>query len=138
MTDLELAKQIFQQGGASFVLVQAGRELARGTQDGIAELLNAVDTLGAAARGASLADKVVGKAVAMVAAHAGFSAVYSPLASESAQHVLSEQQIMLQADAFVPLILNKRNDGPCPMERLTLPLAKPAEAVIALKKFVSK
>ncbi len=138
MTDLDRAKQIFQTDGVSFVLVQDGRELARGTHDGIAELLTAVDTLGASAHGASLADKIVGKAVAMVAAYAELRAIYSPLASEAAQHALSERQITLQAERLVPLILNKRNDGPCPMERLTLPLEKPEDAVSALKKFVNK
>ncbi len=138
MTDLDLAKQIFQAGGVSFVLVHDGRELARGTRDGIGELLAAVDRLGTQTRGASLADKIVGKAVAMVAAHAGLAAVYSPLASTAGQQVLAECQIVLQAGQLVPLILNKRNDGPCPMERLTLPLVQPEDAVAALKEFVGQ
>ena len=136
MTDLDRAKQIFQADGASFVLVHDGHELARGTRDGIGELLATVDQLGAQTHGASLADKIVGKAVAMVAVYAGLAGVYSPLASTAGQQVLAEHQIMLQAERLVPLILNKRNDGPCPMERLTLPLAQPEEAVAALKEFV--
>jgi uncharacterized protein DUF1893 len=138
MTDLELAKQIFHAEGLSFVLVKQGRALARGTHDGIGELLEAVEALGGGARGASLADKIVGKAVAMVAAHGGICAVYSPLASEAAQRVLLQHQIELQAGHLVPLILNRRNDGPCPMERLTMPLEQPQDAVAALKEFAAK
>ncbi len=137
MDDLELAKQIFQAESLAFVLVQAGRVLARGTCDGISELLTAVETLGEQAHGASLADKIVGKAVALVAASANLRAVYSPLASESAQRVLARRQIELTAERFVPLILNKRGDGPCPMERLTLPLEEPQDAVRALQEFVA-
>jgi hypothetical protein len=33
--------------------------------------------------------------------------------------------------------MNKRGDGPCPMERLTLPLEEPEDAVAALDKFVA-
>ncbi len=137
MNDLELAKQIFQKDGAAFVLVKNGRVLAQGTREGIGELLAAVDTLGAETHGASLADKIVGKAVAMVAASANLRAIYSPLASEAAQHVLLRHQILLTADRLVPLILNKRGDGPCPMERLTLPLENPQSAMTALREFVA-
>jgi hypothetical protein len=63
--------------------------------------------------------------------------VFSPLASEAAQHVLVRHQIELQAERLVPLILNRRNDGPCPMERLTMPLEQPPQAVAALKDFVA-
>ncbi len=137
MNDLELAKQIFQAEGAAFVLVKNSRVLAQGTRDGIGELLATVDALGAETRGASLADKIVGKAVAMVAAYADLRAVYSPLASEAAKRVLVPRQIELTAEHCVPLILNKRGDGPCPMERLTLPLEEPQAAVEALKAFVA-
>ncbi len=137
MKDLELAKQIFQQDSAAFVLVKNGCVLAQGTRDGIGELLAAVDTLGAETHGASLADKIVGKAVAMVAASANLRAIYSPLASEAAQQVLLRHQILLTADRLVPLILNKRGDGPCPMERLTLPLENPQSAMTALREFVA-
>jgi hypothetical protein len=137
MTDLELAKNAFHTENLSFALVKQGRTLARGTGDGIGELLTAVETLGNQVRGASLADKIVGKAVAMVAAYGGICAIYSPLASEAARRVLVEHRIELQADRLVPLILNRRNDGPCPMERLTLPLEQPQDAVRALKEFVA-
>jgi len=85
-----------------------------------------------------LADKVVGKAVAMVAVEAGIRAIYTPLASHAAQQVLDQYAISLNADRMVPLIRNKRNDGPCPMERLTLPLDAPSDAVAALKNFVGR
>lgn len=138
MNDLEQAKQIFQSGTYSFVIVNDGRVLTTGTRDGIGELLQAVEQYGAQLRGASLADKVVGKAVAMVAVYAGLRAVYSPLASRAALEVLQPRGISLQADSLVPLIRNKRNDGPCPMERLTQPLDEPRDAVVALQGFVAQ
>lgn len=138
MTDLELAEQIFHAEAASFVLVKQGRMLARGSRDGIGELLEVVERLGNDASGSSLADKIVGKAVAMVAAYGGICAVYSPLASEAARILLACHQIDLRADRTVPLILNRRNDGPCPMERLTMSLEEPKDAVAALRKFVAE
>lgn len=122
----------------AFVLVRDGRVLASGTREGVSELLDAVGTAGDAARGASLADKIVGKAVAMVAVHAGVVSVYTPLGSEAAARALAERGIAFEAERLVPLIRNKRNDGPCPMERLSLPLDEPAAVVAALREFVAQ
>jgi hypothetical protein len=138
MGDLEYAKELFLAGDAAFVLVKDGRELARGTRDGIGELLGIVDRAGAELRGASLADRIVGKAVAMVAIHAGFAGVYTPLGSEPARLVLAEYGVAFEADELVRLIQNKRGDGPCPMERLTEPIADPAAAFAALGEFAAK
>ena len=134
--DLELAKQKLQADSLAFVIVKKGNVLRAGTRDGIGELLQAVGALGDETQGASLADKIVGKAVAMVARAAKISAVYTPLASQAAQDALALDRIALESDRIVPLILNKRNDGPCPMERLTLPITSPHDAVAALAEFV--
>ncbi len=135
MTDLELAKQVLNKDSLAFVLVKKGTILKTGTRDGIGELIETLDALGDRARDASLADKIAGKAVAMVARHAGLRAIYSPLVSQAALDALAPAHIPLEYDRLVPLILNKRNDGPCPMERLTMPISEPQQAVDALRAF---
>lgn len=137
MNDIELAQTLFQANGYAFVIVKDASVIATGTREGIGELLDAVTKHGEALRGAALADKIVGKAVAMVAAYAGVTSVYTPLGSEAAQKVLADHKISFQADRLVPLIRNKPNTGPCPMERLTQPLDEPAAAVEALREFVA-
>ncbi len=136
MNDLELAKHILTRDSLAFVLVKDGSVLQTGTDPGVRELIIAIRSLNESAFGASLADKIVGKAVAMVARYARLSAVYSPLASEAARQALARAKISFEYDQLVPLILNKRNDGPCPMERLTMPIDDPREAVVALAEFV--
>ncbi|MBI5650987.1 MAG: DUF1893 domain-containing protein [Chloroflexi bacterium] len=136
MTDLELAKQKLNSDALAFVIVKDGAILRTGTRDGIGELIETIDALGDATRGAVLADKIAGKAVAMVARIAGIRAVFSPLMSQAACDALAADQIAFEYDRRVPLILNKRNDGPCPMERLTQTLDDPRAAVDALREFV--
>lgn len=136
MTDLELAKQVLHTNALAFVIVKDGAVLRTGTRDGIGELIGATDLLGEQARGASLADKVAGKALAMVARTAGMRAVYATLMSQAACDVLTLGTIHFEYTNSVPLILNKRNDGPCPMEKLTQPLDEPHAAVQALREFV--
>lgn len=134
-SDLVQARQLMATENLAFVLVRDGQVIARGADHGAAELLAAVDRLGPAVRGASLADKVVGKAVALIVVQAGISAVYTPLASQGAEHVLAARGIALQAASVVPQILNRRGDGPCPLEQLTQPFETPEPALAKLREF---
>ena len=135
MTDIALARKILETENLAFSLVHQGRVLARGTDHGVAELLAAVDHLGEQVRGASLADKVVGKAVALIVVASGICAVDTPLASRAAEQVLNLRGIALHTASIVPVILNRRGDGPCPLEQLTLPFAEPGPALEKLREF---
>jgi len=55
---------------------------------------------------------------------------------QAACDALARDQIAFEYERLVPLILNKRSDGPCPLERLTLPIEDPRAAVDALRDFV--
>ena len=137
MDDLAQARQLMVDEKLAFALVRDGTVIARGADYGVVELLAAIRLLGLQARGASLADKVIGKAVAMIAAHAGFRAVTTPVASEAAIRVLQAHGIAHHVTTVVPTILNRRGDGSCPMEQLMQPLEDPAEAVTQLGAFIA-
>lgn len=135
MNDLELARQTLDAEDLAFVLTRDGEILSRGTERGVVELLATVDALGSRAEGASLADKVVGKAVALIVVHCGIRAVDTRLVSASAREFLSAHAVPLRADTTVPTIVNRRADDACPMEKLTLPLMNAAEGVAQLRAF---
>ena len=137
MTDLEQAKHVRERDALAFVLVRDGEVLGSGANNGVGELLTAVDRLGPAARGASLADKVVGKAAAVIAVQAGIRAIDTVLASAAAVDVCARHGIPLHAATTVPLILNRRGDGPCPLEQLTLPCPDPTDSVARLREFLT-
>ena len=137
MTDLMHARRELAAGRLAFVLVRAGRVLATGTQPGVAELLAAFDQLGPTARGSSLADKIVGHAVAVLALRAGVVAVTTPRASRTAVDLLAAHAVALEADEVVPQVLNHRGDGPCPLERLACEAGDPEQAVAKLRDFLA-
>jgi hypothetical protein len=136
--DLDLARRILHTQGKALVLVKDGQVLGTGERQGIADLLTLAGQAGAGARGAALADRVVGKAAAMTAAFMGVTAVYTPLVSSPAQTALAQAGIYLEYDRRVPVVLNRQGDGPCPMERLIATLDDPQEAVAALRDFLSR
>ncbi len=135
--DLTLARETLDTGHLAFVLVCEGHVIASGQERGVATLLAAVDRLGADVCGASLADKVVGKAVALIVAHTGIVAVDARLASDTALSFLRARGIPIHCDQSVPQILNRRGDGPCPMEKLTQAHDDPAEGMARLREFVA-
>ncbi len=130
--------QVYHSDRYAFVLVKENQIIATGTREGVGELLDTLMAMPDAVRGASLADKIVGKAVAMLAVYAGIAEIYTPLGSRAAAEVLAKYRIPFHAQRTVPLIKNKRNDGACPMERLTIPVTEPEVAVAALKTFIAQ
>jgi hypothetical protein len=137
MTDLEQARSLFESEKLAFVLVRNGKVLATGEDYGVVELLATADRLGPGAHGASLADKVVGKAVALIVVNAGICAVDTRVASEPAVRLLKTHGVPLRAASVVPQILNRRGDGPCPMERATTPFEDVAPGLQALRDFIA-
>ena len=89
-------------------------------------------------RGAAVADRVTGRAAALLCAGAGVSALYSHVLSEPAEHVLKEHGISYVCDIVSPNIKNRAGDGICPMEECTLEINDPSEARAAIYRRLSE
>lgn len=85
------------------------------TERGIGPLLSLLDS-GISLEGYSAADKVVGKASAMLYTLLHINEVYAPVMSTGATEVLSEHGIKGFHDEEVDVIINRRGTGMCPME----------------------
>ncbi len=133
-TDLEHAKREFKKRGSAFVIVKDEKVVAESEEKGVAPFFFAVSKWCGQLKGASLADKIVGKAIALLSAYGGIISVYTPLASDQAVRVLEEYSIQLEAEKVIPMILNRRKDDQCPIERLVFDSHTPEEAYSRLKK----
>ncbi|NOY78045.1 MAG: DUF1893 domain-containing protein [Calditrichaeota bacterium] len=125
-TDLEMAGEILRKGGLSFVVVKDGQVLAKETGPSVQPLAKFLKEHSEEVKGASLADKVVGRAVAILSAFHGIKAVFALLMSEGAVKFLQSHEIHYEYQTRVPVILNMRGDGPCPIEK-SLSLAETPE-----------
>lgn len=94
--DLELARAILRAQDKALVLVKDGRVLGTGERKGVADLLALAERLSEEAQGAALADRVVGKAAAMVAWSMGVASVYALLVSEPARETLVRGGVPLE------------------------------------------
>ena len=125
----------------SFSLVVAdrrGRIVYTSHEKGIRPLLECTEKYGDRIRGAAVADRVTGRAAALLCAGAGVSALYSHVLSEPAEHVLKEHGISYVCDIVSPNIKNRAGDGICPMEECTLEINDPSEARAAICRRLSE
>lgn len=82
------------------------------------------------------ADKVIGKAAALLLVLAGVKGAYAPVMSESGLYILSYYGILASCDRCVPAILNRAGTGPCPMEEAIDGIKDPARALNLLQHFI--
>lgn len=132
MTDFEQAKELFETGRYSCVLFRDGTAYTS-TEKGVAPLVGWL-TDHIDIRGFSAADKIVGKAAALLFVLGGLKEVYAPVMSEAALDVFSRHRIHAEYQTLVQGIMNRSGTGPCPMERAVSNLENPEEALEAIRQ----
>ena len=89
-------------------------------------------------QGSVIADKVVGKAAALLAVLGEVQAVFGRVMSEGAVSIFEKHQIPYQFETLVPYIENRTKDGMCPMEETVQLVEDPEEAFEALEKTIAR
>lgn len=136
MTDIEKAKHLLTQSDATLVLCR-GDETVISEKRGISPMLDFIAEK-RVLNGFSAADKIVGKAVAMLFALAGVKNVYAEVLSEAAVEVLSENEIEYSYGVLTERIINRKGTGICPMEQTVENISVPKQAYDALIKRVNE
>lgn len=136
MTDLELAKEQLIKDECTCVL-RKGDSVYCSHARGVKPLLSLLDS-GEDYRGYSAADKVVGKAAAMLYVLLGVSRVYAFVISEKALEVLTGNGIEVTYDTLVNRIHNRTNTGFCPMEEAVWEIEDLQEGLQAVREKVAQ
>ena len=124
--------EYFDREGCTCVLCRDDR-LVSSYRRGVAPLLELLDS-GEDFSGFSAADKVVGKATALLYRLLGVKALYAGVISQAALDVLEGSGIALQWQEKVPYIINRAGDGQCPMEAATAQIDDPRAALEAIRQ----
>jgi hypothetical protein len=136
VSDLDIAKQKLEEGDLSFVAVRGGVVICSGSSSGIRELVVAIAGSAGLLSDASLADRIIGRAAALLAIHAGVRYVHAGILSEAGEHALKGQVELLSYGRLVPRILNRAGDDMCPMEKRSLAMTSPEEAFSSFSIFL--
>jgi len=129
MEDMNRAKALLDTGDYTCVLCRGDR-VYTSTHRGVKPLLELLDTDVA---GFCAADKVVGKATALLYSLLQIKAVHAKIISRAAIDVLQAQGIRASWDWEVEYIKNREGNGRCPMEMATQNISDPREALVAIE-----
>ncbi|MDE6613269.1 MAG: DUF1893 domain-containing protein, partial [Clostridia bacterium] len=129
MTDLETA--INNLAGHSVCLCRDGSCLYS-EKRGIAPIMNLIAD-GVDLAGYSVADKVVGKAAAMLFVRCGIKQVFAKTLSQNGKIVLERFGIPYRYETLTENIINRDGTDICPMEKTVLNIEDIEEGYTALK-----
>ena len=136
--DLELAKLKLTEKDLSLVIAKKGKVIFETKKSGISGFLQAIEELENDLVAASLADKIVGVAAAMLCVYSGLSSVFALTISTKGIRVLEDNNIEYVFEKEVPNILNRNKDDMCPFEKMAIASGSPEEAYVKLKALASQ
>ena len=136
MGDLDIAKSRLYKKEFTLVVVKNGKVLFETRSHRIAGFLSAIEQLDATLEGATVADRVAGKAVALLCVYAGISDVYAGVLSRKAKAVFQEYGISCEWKELVDNILDLNRNGVCPFEKAAADISDPEQAYAAFKKLL--
>lgn len=120
MKDVDLAKDLLEKDQLTLAIVKNGKVIFTSKEKGINPLFTAVRELKEELRGSSIADRVTGKAAAMLCVYAEIKELYTKVLSENAVEVLSDSSVVYEFEKSTPHIKNRDKTGMCPIETLSL------------------
>jgi hypothetical protein len=133
--DLKMARDRIHGEGLRLSIVKDGHLIYESASRGICGFLNAIESKGSALEGASVADRIVGRAIALLCAYVKVKAVYAMTLSKEAEAVLEHYSIHYEVDEAVDCILDNDWVTLCPFEKLVSGISNPKVAYEKLTAF---
>jgi hypothetical protein len=133
MRDLEIAKKRLSENGLTLSIVKDGKIIFETVSHGVSGFLEAIEKLRDELKGASAADRIVGKAIALLCVYVKIKAIYAKILSENAKKVLEENMVYHEWASMVGHILDTNKTELCPFERLAAEISSSRDAYERLK-----
>jgi len=136
--DIDYARDILLQDDYSIVVVKNNNILIKKKGEGIRPFLEVIKDLKEDIIDSVIADRILGKASALLCRYARVKGVYSPQATKTAIAILVMAGIPSQVDEMVSYIKNKRGDDVCPFEKMLKNIDSPTETYNILMEKIFK
>ena len=137
MNDIEKAKRLLRDENATLVAVNNG-EFYISHDRGVAPILKQLDTNPLLFCGASVADKVIGKAAAMLLVKYGVKKIHAVLVSDNALSYLKDKAVTITYETSVDHIINRDKTDMCPMEKCVFDVNDEDEAETLIRETRNK
>lgn len=101
---------------------------------GVAPLMKLITEDKTQLKDSIIADKIIGKAAALLMIYSEVKEVFTPVISQPALQVFEKHNIKIHYDKLVDRIINRKGDGLCPMETICMDIDNPEEAFEKIKE----
>ena len=134
------AARLIESGLADCVLMKGGAITDKASGIGVKPIIRFLEDKPGCLKGADVADKIVGKAAAMLLVFGGADYVYGGIMSESAKDYLDSRGVGNSCgDAgLIKMIKNRSGTGMCPLEQSVVGIEDPQEGYAAIKKTIER
>ena len=136
MNDMEIARSKLYDENLTLVIVKNDLVLYSTKSHRISGFLDAIEKLGSQLEGSSIADRVAGKAIALLSAYAKINVVYAAVLSHKAMEVFQASQIEVYFMELTENILDVNKSGICPFEKKAADLSDPKIAYQTFKNLL--
>jgi len=137
MQDLEIAKKTLHEKNLTLSIVKNAEVIFETASHGISGFLETIEKFGGKLEGASVADRVVGKAIALLCVYARVKAIYATTLSKNAKVMFEKHAVYHEWCNLVENILDIDMVKMCPFERLAKEISNPREVYEKLKTLQS-
>jgi hypothetical protein len=138
MQDLETAKKQLHNKQLTLAIVKNGQVLFQTDSHRISGFIGAIEKFGTQLNGASVADRVAGKALALLCVYAGIVEVYAEVLSRKAKAVFEENKVAVEWKEIVDNVLDLNKIGVCPFEKVAADISDPKASYVAFKALLEK
>jgi hypothetical protein len=133
MKDIEIAKHVLCEKELTLAIVKNGDMLFETRSHRISGFLGAIEQFGEKLEGASLADRVAGKAIALLCVYARIEEVYAEILSRKAKTVFEQNGIRHECRELVENVLDLNKSDVCPFEKAAVGVSDPKDAYRTFK-----
>ena len=136
--DIEIAKQQLYDKHLTLAIAKDGNILFQTDSHRISGFMRAIEELGTQLSGASVADRVAGKALALLCVFAEIREVYAEVLSKKAQAIFEANNVTLHWKQLVDNVLDLNKVGVCPFEKVAAEISDPKKSFTAFKDLREK
>ena len=136
--NIEYLKNILLKENHTIVIYKSDASVVVSDNRGVAPLMKLLKENKEQLRDSMIADKVIGKAAALLMVYGKVKEVFTPTISVPAIEVFKNHNVKITYDKIVERIINRKGDGLCPMETLCLNTDNPEEAFFKVNEFIKK
>lgn len=136
MKDLELAEKIIEEKSLTLVVVKGGNILFTSADRGIKPIYTAVTDFKEELEGSSVADRVTGRAAAILCRYGKIAEIHTDLISDEAIKIFKKSGIKYFYEEYSPYIKNRDKTDMCPVEKLAYGVDDPKELIQRISEFI--